>query len=543
MKKNLILLLTALAITAALCLPAVSAGNPATDVTQTKPIQTIKLQTPSGPVLGALNDGIAVYKGIPYAQPPLRFAPPEKVKPWTEIRDCTRFGAIAPQTGGPVGNLKGMKQSEDCLTLNIWVKEKAANANKKLPVYVWIHGGAYANGSGAEPTYEGTAFAKEDIVVVTINYRVNALGFLATQETYNQYGTTGNWGTLDQIEALKWVKDNITAFGGDPDRVTIGGESAGAYSVSALILSPLAKGLFNNAIMESGSALAIPANSQYARANLERTIETSQQLMSTFGIKDDAAGLAKLRTVDKDVLVRMTSIVSDFTKLTAYVQMPVFDGYCLPKKPLEALKNGNVNNVNLLWGFNADEGSMFIPDTADKAQYKMVAAKIFGYDKSLEVLEKYPVNETNPAYRRTRQAFAHGMFSTVMKPFGDSMHNSGKNVYAYYYSYATPELKKANMGAAHASEIAYAFGNLPANATDEQKTLSKEMFSRWAAFIKTGNPNTASSPSGVEWEKYNPQSQRMIVFDQKVKSAKNPVFDDMAFMENILFGNNSSYLD
>ncbi|MHB9296596.1 hypothetical protein PilKf_02369 [Pillotina sp. SPG140] len=196
--------------------------------------------TRNGPIEGLEADGIYAYKGIPYAKAPvgdLRFAPPQDVEPWTTVLDCTKYGPLTVQLAdNPFLAVENANQSEDSLSLNVWTPA-APGATDKLPVYVYIHGGGFGNGSGNETTFDGTSFAKNGVVTVTINYRLGTLGFFASQETYKQYGTTGNWGLLDQIKALEWIRDNIANFGGDPSQVTIGGESAGSWSVSALIES------------------------------------------------------------------------------------------------------------------------------------------------------------------------------------------------------------------------------------------------------------------------------------------------------------------
>ncbi|MDR1074188.1 MAG: carboxylesterase family protein, partial [Treponema sp.] len=260
------------------------------------------LVTKNGPIKGVRAKGVYAYKGIPYAKAPvgdLRFAPPQDAEPWTEVRDCTKYGPVIPQWLTVSLRLDNTEQSEDALIVNVWTPS-APKKNDKLPMYVFIHGDGYAFGSGNEKDYDGTGFALDGVVAVTINYRLSALGFFASNETYNQYGTTGNWGILDQIKVLEWVRDNIAEFGGDPEQVTIGGESAGSLSVSALVLSPLAKGLFRSAIMESGAILAMQAMAYHG--DLQKSIEQSQALAGIFGASDTAEGLAYLRQVDGYVL-------------------------------------------------------------------------------------------------------------------------------------------------------------------------------------------------------------------------------------------------
>jgi para-nitrobenzyl esterase len=220
---------------------------------------------------------------------------------------------------------------------------------------VFIHGGGFAAGSGASPVYDGTGFARKGIVTVTVNYRLGALGFLASRETLKQYGTTGNWGLLDQIKSLEWIRDNIAAFGGDPGKVTIGGESAGSSSVSALVVSPFANGLFRGVIMESGSVLSLPELSYYARSDRQKTIEVSGMLADIFGAGDDADGLAQMRGADSSALSPLSAFVPDQTTTPAFSFTPIRDGKVIPEDPLGALASGDFTGLNLLIGFNNDE--------------------------------------------------------------------------------------------------------------------------------------------------------------------------------------------
>ncbi len=490
-----------------------------------------RLQTSSGPVKGVVQDGVGVYKGVPYAKPPvgdLRFAPPQDVEPWTEELDCTEFGDMAVQDAAA----DGLAMSEDCLTLNVWTP--ANGANEELPVYVWIHGGGFAAGSGAEADYDGVNFAREGIVTVTINYRLNAMGFFASQETYDQYGTTGNWGLLDQIKALEWIQANIGAFGGDNQNITIGGESAGSYSVSALIVSPLAEGLFQRAIMESGSVLGVPGNNFYSKGDLARSVELNGMMGYTFGAEDDEEGLATLRQADANIFAQMSPLLSDFTITPAFMMTPVFDGHVLPTDVYAALQSGDFNRVDLLWGYNGDEGSVFVPGDTDELTYEMMAARMYGYEDGQAVLARYPADDDAPSGQRTREILAHAMFDAVMKPYGDALSNAGQNVYAYKFNYATEENIEAGLGAHHGSEIAYAFGNLADTADEEQQKLSGEMFTRWANFIKTGNPNEGEAV-GVEWPEYDTGGMRTLLFDKEIEAAELPDKEEFEFMEGILF--------
>lgn len=494
------------------------------------------VSTMSGKIVGVEDDGIRVFKGIPYAKPPvgeLRFAPPQRMESWSEPLEATQYGPTAVQ----VRELEGLPMSEDCLTLNIWTPARTDNKDK-LPVYVYIHGGGYAIGSGSEAMCNGSSFARNGIVCVSINYRLNALGFFSNRTTFDLYSTTGNWGLLDQIMALEWVRDNIEAFGGDPGNVTIGGESAGSWSVSALILSPLAKGLFQGAIMESGTILGAPFSSYYAQGDLQRSIELGGILSSLFDADDSAEGLAKMRVVDSRVLVQFTEFMLNQTHPTPFFLLPVFDGVVLPKDPYLALKSGNFNKVRLLWGVNTDEGSLFAPADTNANQYAMLATQAYGYDKAQTVLKHFPINEENPAFKRTRELLGYNLFMVGMKIYAEALSRQGMDVYGYNFDYASPKDTAAGLGARHAAEIPYAFNTLASFGltSPEQQALADEMHIRWVNFIKTGDPNKGMPVlSSTEWPKYSPTNPEIIRFNTTVKVEALPHKDDMEFIEQLVY--------
>ena len=506
----------------------------------TAAVSSVTAATPCGRVNGLLSNGIETYKGIPYAKPPLgelRFAPPEDVEPWGEPLDCTEYGSIALQERAQYG----LSMSEDCLTLNVWTPARDGREDK-LPVYVFIHGGAYAQGSGAYLLYDGTNFAKRDIVAVTVNYRLNALGFFASNETFSQYGTTGNWGHLDQIKALEWIRDNVAAFGGDPDKVTIGGESAGSYSVSALLLSPLARGLFRGAIMESGSILSVAASSYYAKGDRQRAAEVCGMMSRLFGAGDDAEGLRAMREANAGTLAQLSPMEADYTKASAFYFFPVYDGSVLPVDPLAALAEGDFNGVRLMFGYNGDEGSIFVPSGTTELEYRAMAVRMFGNAKAQSILARFPVDAQNDSTRRARQVLSYGMFAPGMKTIADTLADRGLDVYGYYFGYVSKKAAESGLGANHAAELPYAFRNLSEGATEEERKLADEMHIRWVNFIRNGDPNMGEAPpTDAEWPRYTGRDTALIRFDRVVTPVTMPEKEDMVFMQDIMFGDEPYY--
>lgn len=533
MKNNkLLVLLVLLLILAAMTLSSCDSGSDqkSTDTVDSAKTQSekVNLTINDGPIQGLKTDDISIYKGIPFASCPVRFAPPEDAKPWTDTLVCEEYGPIPVQAGMN----EDQTMSEDCLNLNVWTPAKSGD--EKLPVYVWIYGGGFAMGSNTSPSYDGTNFAKDGVVTVNFNYRVNAVGFFASQETFDKYGTTGNWGLLDQIKALEWVQENIEAFGGDPNNVTIGGESAGSYSTSGLIASPLAEGLFKRAIMESGSMIGIPGNNSYSRGDLDRSIEVCNEMAFTFGADDSKQGLAKMRKADARVISQLSPLETDFTKTPAYFTLPVFDGHVMPEDLMSAVQDKKINKVDLLWGFNKNEGSVFIPADRTDGNYEMLANRMFGSSQAQKVMDRFPIDDENDATERARQILGYGMFSAVMKPFGDSLSEMGGNVYAYNFDYAGAADKEAGLGASHGSEIIYAFGNLPEDATEAEKQLSDEFHSRMVNFIKTGDPNNGDVPTDIKWPKYDPDKNMTMIFNEELTVDNMPDKDNLDFMLDIM---------
>ena len=430
-----------------------------------------------------LND-VEVFKGIPFAKEPsgsLRFAPPQAVEPFAGTYKATKFCPIPTQVS-TLRDDKNDVQGTNTLCINIY-RPKNVKADAKLPVYFWIFGGAYVAGTSNHPWHDGTEFAKDGVILVSTNYRVNAQGFLSSKAQFSKYGTTGNNGLLDMIESLKFVKNNIAAFGGDPDNITIGGESAGSFSVSALVLSPLTKGLFKNAIMESGTILSFPFISLDATHNRALAYDLSERFLNKFGLSDSSEAIETLETIDPVLLAHQSNYDYDFVTGRFSFLIPNCDGYVIPFDPVKELKEQNFNKVNILMGYNTDEGTYFANPKITNEEYQMALDNNFG-DKSDAIKAIY--ESFDAPFKKTYELLGDVMFNIGVKVFADNLAETN-DVYMYHFDYASD--KESPYGVTHASEIQYAFKTLDSKAKEQDTKVADTTHKLWVNFIKTGNPN------------------------------------------------------
>jgi para-nitrobenzyl esterase len=450
--------------------------------------------------------GIRSFKGIPFAAPPvgeLRWRAPQPVKPWEGERSADQFGPRCVQTAR-LGNIDPLnpRMSEDCLYLNVWTPAKSAG--ERLPVMVWIYGGSFNVGAGSEPWYNGANLAKKGVIVVTLNYRVDVFGFLAHPEltAESEHHASGDYGLMDQAAALGWVKRNIAAFGGDPGRVTVFGESAGSLSVSALMASPLGRGLFQHAIGESG-AMLYPDKSPYALASLAKAEQAGVQfaaMLSAHSIKD-------LRAKPAEAV--LDAVVKNPTG-TVVSRGPIIDGYVLPSNAAEIFAKGQQSDVPLLAGSTADEGTLFAgrvqpPPTPDS--YKEQVRKVFG-DYADAVLNVYP--DTTPEQTKASFAalFGDQLISYPTWLWDELQAKTGKApTYRYLFDLRPPAPETsltplAAPGVFHTAEILYVFDNLQVRDwpwRPEDRRMAETLSSYWVNFAKNGNPNGPGLP---DWPTY-----------------------------------------
>ncbi|MGA3185770.1 MAG: carboxylesterase family protein [Bryobacteraceae bacterium] len=412
---------------------------------------------------------VRVYKGVPFAAPPvgdLRWRAPKPAADWSGIRKADQFSATCMQTPYPEGSLyrsEPQPVSEDCLYLNIWTAAKSAS--DKRPVMVWIHGGAFTRGSGSTPVYNGEMLAKKGVVLVTINYRLGVFGFFAHPDltAESEHHSSGNYGILDEVAALQWVQKNIAKFGGDPKRVTIFGESAGSWAVNVLVASPLTKGLFQRAIGESGANF----NVMTKLADLEKSGARA------------GSSIQELRAKSAEDAMKIAG---------GSVNV---DGWLLPTDVMTIFEKGQQNNVPVLIGSNADEGTAFMPAKITVAGLQATAKQRFGANAD-SFLKIYPATSDEEAWKASANFMRDSTFGVQMRTWARMQMKTGKSpAYLYYFSHIPPGAE--HYGAYHASEIAYVFGT-GRNWQDADRQLSETMSSYWVNFATTGNPNGKGLP-------------------------------------------------
>lgn len=456
-----------------------------------------QVETKLGMLAGSEVDGIRRFFDIPYAQPPvgqLRWRAPRPALPWAGVRAARAFGPICAQERA---GLPPLPMSEDCLTLNVWTP---AGAKGPLPVMVWIHGGGFLAGSGREPEFDGTQFARKGVVLVTINYRVGPFGFLAhpglTAEA--AYHSSGNYGILDQILALKWIRANIAAFGGDARNVTIFGESAGSTAVSILQASPLARGLFDKAIGESTSQFD-PDGGLIGRKDLKG----AEDYGKAFGEKLGASTIAQLRALS------MQQILSKFT----FFWPTERDGYVLPDFVYNIFAQGKQADVPTLIGSNSDEGSTIKKDWVQRTD-----ADAADYDRIYGGLADPLRQSATDAIEWQMRTWARLQATTGKAP-----------TWLYWFDRAWPG--QPERGAFHGGEMIYVFKTLTIQNqpwTDEDRALSNLMSDYWVNFARTGNPNAAGLP---RWPRYDPKAPLLMRLSPDPMAIPTPRADVQAWLD------------
>jgi para-nitrobenzyl esterase len=473
-----------------------------------------------GRVEGVLADGVVSFKGVPFAAPPvgdLRWKAPQPVKPWSGVKKADSFGAMCMQDpnfgrifGGPP------EMSEDCLYLNVWTAAKSAG--DKLPVMVWIYGGGFFSGLTGSPAYDGFNFAKKGVVMVSIAYRVGVFGFLAHPELSRESGKgSGNYGLEDQIAGLSWVQQNIARFGGDPSRVTIFGESAGGISVSMLAASPAAKGLFHQAISESGGSFAPPRYDDEGGETvfaLKVAEAHGEDYLKRLGVKDINA--ARAQSAEAVLKAMGPPMGQGF--------WPVLDGNVIVGDQYELYEAGRFNDTSVLIGTNSDEGALFSRPVTP-AQFELQIRREYGA-RADTILAAYPHATDAEATRSMKNIFRESTFAWHTWAWARLQSQKGKGkVYLYYFDYHQPDELE---GASHGTEMGYVFGNLEGPgamlahlkgpAKPDDLAMSNLLSSYWVNFAKTGDPNAPGLPT---WPVFTTSAQQAMFLDSQ--SSPHPV--------------------
>lgn len=469
--------------------------------------QAPAVTAPAGQIEGTLQGNVRVFKGIPYAQPPvgpLRWKPPVALPAWSGVRQATSFGPACVQPRSSAVHIYAnppARMREDCLTLNVWAPQRARAA----PVIVWIHGGALVNGYSHEPMYDGARMAERGgAIVVSINYRLGILGYLAHPELSKESaeGVSGNYGLRDQIAALAWVKRNIAAFGGDPGNVTIAGESAGALSVMYLMASPAARGLFHKAVAQSAYMITSPELKQ-GRFGLPSAEAAGTQAMTALG----AADLAGLRAMDAEKLTQDAAG-------KGYGPWGTVDGKLLTQQLVETWDRGEQAPVPVLAGFNSGEirslRMLLPPAPADAAAYEAAIRERYG-DLAEPFLRLYPSGNVGEAMLATTRDALYGWTSTRLAIGQTAIRQPG---YLYLFDHGYPAADENGLHAFHAAEIPYVFGTagklppywpkIPDSVTDRR--LSAAMLDYWTSFARTGTPSANGQPV---WKPYGAEANYM----------------------------------
>jgi para-nitrobenzyl esterase len=501
-----------------------------------------------GRVRGVWREDLWSFSGVPYARAPegpLRWRPPQPPMPWEGVRSASSFGPIAPQLVGPAGITSpadrdhSAAQSEDCLTLNIWTPDipggPTATPGTGRPVMVWIHGGGFTSGSGSVFLYRGGQLVRNgDVVVVTINYRLGALGFLG-HRALSDHEFVGNWGLHDQVAALRWVRAHIASFGGDPGRVTVFGESAGGFSVAALLGAPSATGLFRRAIVESGGAHV---------HTVEEAERAADRLAAALGVAScdretmESVPVADLLTATEQVAARRPE-----RGLIPVPYLPVVDGGFLPQHPLEAVQRGSASGVDLLIGTNRDELALFGLGRPELSALDEPALMRWMANAAPDL----PSHELMGAYRGIRLARAEGVDAhSLMVAIGSdgifrwpslqlaaAQAARGGPTYVYLFDWESPAFVGV-LGACHALEIPFVFGVVQVPAVQlftgsgpEVEALSAQMQQAWVAFAHSGDPTR----DVLEWPEWDASARSTMVFGPRTGVVKGPRNDELAIWE------------
>lgn len=486
------------------------------------------VQTKLGALIGAAREGHLAFLGIPFAAPPvgeLRFKAPAPAEPWEDTRTATEWGFAARQTGHPIpGFAASGPQDEDCLYLNVFTP---AADGRRRPVLFWIHGGGFTHGAASEAMYDGGRLAvRGDVVVVSANYRLGALGFLHLGDHLPDRGVSANCGMLDLVAALEWTRDNIEAFGGNPANVTIFGESAGAAAVGTLLAMPAAKGLFHKAVLQSGTGRALDREGGKRVAGL---------VLDELGLSGSPADI--LTIAPERILEAQTAVAARLGRAGGPLYGPVIDGESLHKQPMQAIRDGDSAHVPVMLGTNRDESKLFAAtmrrDQPDEARtLKAIGAVLpkASSDQVAALLEVYRKSRTKKGLPTSNLDMIDAVQSDVMMRINAGKMASAQvphqpNTYLYLFTYASPA-RGGSLGSCHALEMPFVFGTTDAPGQDRfagtgpgVEALSANMMDAWLSFARSASPGH----EGIgEWPAFEPGSRPTMIFDMQCGVERDP---------------------
>ncbi|HOX82943.1 MAG TPA: carboxylesterase family protein [Chryseolinea sp.] len=477
-----------------------------------------QVKVEEGIVQGTSEDGLTVYKGIPFAAPPigdLRWWAPQPAAKWDGVREANKFAPGPMQGGNPPSG-----KSEDCLYLNVW--SPAKSSSDKIPVLVWIYGGGFNYGATSETVYSGEKLAQKGVVLVSIAYRVGQLGFMAHPElsAENSNHISGNYGLMDMIAALQWVKKNIAAFGGDPNKVTIFGESAGGIAVSMLCASPQAKGLFQGAISQSGGSFGPSRTTAYPGENMKKLGEAELN-GEAYARSAGVTSIADLRKIDADKLPALRGLA-----------WPIIDGWVIPDDQYKLYDAGKFNDTPILVGYNSDEGASFSPPKTPKEYIDNVNKRYGKFAE--ELLKAYPV-DSSAVPKTARDLMRDAAFGWQNWSWARLQSKVGKSKAFYYYFDQHPDHPKDSpkygYGSGHGMEVAYVFGHVDATKSETTKTdleISDAMITYWTNFTKYGDPNG----KGVQqWPAFSDKNPVVMHFNQTAHTGSVPSGESLKVLD------------
>lgn len=471
--------------------------------------------TDKGAVRGVAENGLTVYRGIPFAEPPvgeLRWRPPQPAAKWEGVRDATKFAAD-PYQGDGKGNV-----GEDCLYLNVWTPAK--HADERVPVLVWIYGGGFAGGGTSGPGVNGEHLARKGVVLVSINYRVGTIGFLAHPEltAESPHHVSGNYGLLDMIAGLQWVQKNIAAFGGDPNRVTIFGESAGGIAVSMLCASPLARGLFHGAISESGGSFGPHRVTTYPGENM-RLLADAERSGEAFTKTAGVTSLAELRRLPPDKLPNGWGTGASW---------PIIDGWVIPDDQYKLYESGQYNDVPVIVGYNSDEGLSFLWGATPQEYLAAIHQRYGSFAERL--LKVYPPGE-NSIPRSARNLMRDAAFGWHTWSWARLQARTGKSKVFFYYFDQYPARPagspEADHGMPHGPDVGYVFQTLNRNdpkLTPGDWAISETVSTYWTNFAKRSDPNGAGVPV---WPQFSERDRKLMYFKNEAFPGPVPSADGL----------------